>query len=62
MAGVEVAASVFTVSHDLPIAYYSSLVRQETIVIFSDGSYWENLCIYCHDEEHRKGMPGNYLQ
>jgi len=26
-----------------------------------DGSNWENLCIYCHDEEHSKGILGDYL-
>ncbi len=26
-----------------------------------DGSNWENLCVYCHDEEHTKGMLGDYL-
>ena len=26
-----------------------------------DGSNWENLCIYCHEEEHSKGMLGDYL-
>lgn len=27
----------------------------------SDGSNWENLCIYCHDDEHSRGLLGNYL-
>ena len=27
----------------------------------ADGSNWENLCIYCHDEEHQKGMLGDYF-
>jgi predicted amidophosphoribosyltransferase len=26
-----------------------------------DGSNWENLCIYCHDDEHSRGLLGNYL-
>jgi hypothetical protein len=26
-----------------------------------DGSNWENLCIYCHEEEHTKEMLGEYL-
>ncbi len=26
-----------------------------------DGSNWENLCIYCHDDEHSRGMLGDYL-
>ena len=26
-----------------------------------DGSNWENLCIYCHEEEHSRGMLGDYL-
>ncbi len=28
----------------------------------SDGSNWENLCIYCHDDEHSRGMLGDYLR
>ena len=27
----------------------------------SDGSNWENLCIYCHDDEHSRGRLGGYL-
>ena len=26
-----------------------------------DGSNWENLCTHCHDDEHSRGMLGNYL-
>jgi hypothetical protein len=26
-----------------------------------DGSNWENLCSYCHEAEHTKGMLGDYL-
>lgn len=26
-----------------------------------DGSNWENLCIYCHDDEHGRGLLGDYL-
>jgi len=26
-----------------------------------DGSNWENLCIYCHEDEHSRGMLGDYL-
>jgi hypothetical protein len=26
-----------------------------------DGSNWENLCIYCHDDEHSRGMLGDYF-
>lgn len=26
-----------------------------------DGSNWENLCIYCHEDEHTRGMLGDYL-
>jgi 5-methylcytosine-specific restriction endonuclease McrA len=26
-----------------------------------DGSNWENLCIYCHDDEHSRGMLGDFL-
>jgi hypothetical protein len=28
----------------------------------SDGSNWENLCIYCHDDEHSRSMLGDYLK
>ena len=27
-----------------------------------DGSNWENLCIYCHDDEHSRTLLGDYLQ
>ena len=26
-----------------------------------DGSNWENLCVYCHDDEHNRQRLGNYL-
>ncbi len=26
-----------------------------------DGSNWENLCIYCHDDEHSRSILGDYL-
>ena len=26
-----------------------------------DGSNWENLCTYCHDDEHSRGLLGDYL-
>ncbi|NIQ37049.1 MAG: HNH nuclease family protein [Proteobacteria bacterium] len=26
-----------------------------------DGSNWENLCVYCHDDEHSRGRLGDYL-
>jgi 5-methylcytosine-specific restriction endonuclease McrA len=26
-----------------------------------DGSNWENLCAYCHDDEHSRGVLGDYL-
>jgi len=26
-----------------------------------NGSNWENLCVYCHDDEHSRGMLGDYL-
>lgn len=26
-----------------------------------DGSNWENLCIYCHDDEHTRGLLADYL-
>ncbi len=28
----------------------------------ADGSNWENLCIYCHDDEHSRSLLGDYLQ
>lgn len=27
-----------------------------------DGSNWENLCVYCHDDEHARGLLGDYLR
>lgn len=27
-----------------------------------DGSNWENLCIFCHDDEHSRGLLGDYLK
>ena len=27
----------------------------------ADGSNWENLCSFCHDDEHRRGLLGDYL-
>ena len=26
-----------------------------------DGSNWENLCVYCHEAEHTKGLLGDYV-
>jgi hypothetical protein len=26
-----------------------------------DGSNWENLCIYCHDDEHSRDLLGGYF-
>lgn len=26
-----------------------------------DGSNWENLCAYCHEDEHSRGLLGEYL-
>ena len=26
-----------------------------------DGSNWENLCVYCHDDEHSRKLLGDYL-
>ena len=26
-----------------------------------DGSNWENLCIHCHEDEHSRGVLGDYL-
>jgi HNH endonuclease len=27
-----------------------------------DGSNWENLCVYCHEDAHSRGVLGEYLQ
>jgi len=27
-----------------------------------DGSNWENLCVYCHDDEHTRELLANYLK
>ena len=27
----------------------------------TDGSNWENLCVYCHDDAHSRGLLGDYL-
>ncbi|WP_420264756.1 YajD family HNH nuclease [Candidatus Magnetominusculus dajiuhuensis] len=27
----------------------------------ADGSNWENLCAYCHDDEHTRGLLGDYI-
>jgi hypothetical protein len=27
----------------------------------ADGSNWENLCAYCHDDEHSRSLLGDYL-
>jgi 5-methylcytosine-specific restriction endonuclease McrA len=27
-----------------------------------DGSNWESLCIYCHDDEHSRGLLADYLK
>jgi 5-methylcytosine-specific restriction endonuclease McrA len=27
-----------------------------------DGSNWENLCVYCHDDAHSRGILGEYLE
>ena len=26
-----------------------------------DGSNWENLCVDCHEDEHSRGILGDYL-
>jgi len=26
-----------------------------------DGSNWENLCVYCHEDEHSRSLLGDYL-
>ena len=26
-----------------------------------DGSNWENLCCYCHEDEHSRSLLGDYL-
>ena len=27
-----------------------------------DGSNWENLCVYCHEDVHSRGLLGDYLE
>ncbi|MCK9197662.1 MAG: YajD family HNH nuclease [Syntrophales bacterium] len=27
-----------------------------------DGSNWENLCVYCHDDTHSRSILGDYLE
>ncbi|MEI6306847.1 MAG: YajD family HNH nuclease [Deltaproteobacteria bacterium] len=27
----------------------------------SDGNNWENLCIHCHEDEHSRGLLGDYF-
>lgn len=27
-----------------------------------DGSNWENLCVYCHEDEHSRGLLGDSLK
>lgn len=27
-----------------------------------DGSNWENLCLYCHDAEHSRGLLADYVR
>ncbi|MDO8786417.1 MAG: YajD family HNH nuclease [Syntrophales bacterium] len=27
-----------------------------------DGSNWENLCVYCHDDVHSRSLLGDYLE
>jgi len=27
----------------------------------ADGSNWENLCAYCHEDEHSRSLLGDYL-
>lgn len=27
-----------------------------------DGSNWENLCVYCHEDIHSRGVLGDYLK
>ncbi len=28
----------------------------------ADGSNWENLCVYCHEDSHSRGMLGDFLR
>ncbi len=28
----------------------------------ADGSNWENLCAYCHDDVHSRGLLGDYFE
>jgi hypothetical protein len=28
----------------------------------ADGSNWENLCVFCHEDAHSRGLLGEYLE
>ena len=28
----------------------------------ANGSNWENLCVYCHEDEHSRGLLGDYIK
>lgn len=28
----------------------------------ADGSNWENICVYCHDDEHSRDLLGDYFK
>jgi len=28
----------------------------------ADGGNWENLCVYCHEDIHSRGLLGDYLE
>ncbi len=28
----------------------------------ADGSHWENLCVDCHEDEHSRGLLGEYFK
>ena len=28
----------------------------------ADGSNWENLCVYCHEDVHSRGVLAEYLE
>jgi hypothetical protein len=28
----------------------------------ADGSNWENLCVYCHEDEHNRKRLGDYFR
>jgi hypothetical protein len=34
---------------------------QKELRVPADGSNWENLCVWCHDDEHSRSLLADYL-